>query len=73
MSEFKGIHREAAKDGTIKHVWGDNIAGHEQAMAAKDDISEGIQPEFNDQPEVPTDREFPKNGQDNGQRVKQMR
>lgn len=57
MSEFKGIYREVLKDGTIKHVQAYDIAGHEQAMAAKkDDISEGLQPDINDQPEVPADR-----------------
>lgn len=66
MSEFKGIHREVLEDGTIRHVLVRDESGHEQAMAAKDYISEGIQPDLNDLPEVPTDREFPKSGKDNG-------
>jgi len=66
MSEFTGIHREVLEDGTIKHVLVRDAAGHEQAKAAKDYISEGIQPALDDLPEVPTDHEFPKTGKDNG-------
>lgn len=66
MSEFKGIHREVLKDGTIKHVLVRDKSGHEQAKAAKDYISEGIQPDLDDLPEVSTGSEYPKTGKDNG-------
>jgi hypothetical protein len=66
MSEFIGIHREVLKDGTIKHVLVRDSSGHEQAKAAKDYISEGLQPDLDDLPEVPTKSEYPKAGKDNG-------
>jgi hypothetical protein len=66
MSEFTGIHREVLKDGTIKHVLVRDDTGHEQAKAAKDYISEGIQPAIDELPEVSTHSEYPKTGDDNG-------
>jgi hypothetical protein len=66
MSEFTGIHREVLKDGTIKHVLVRDKSGHEQAKAAKDYISEGIQPDLDDLPEVSAGSEYPKTGKGNG-------
>ena len=39
-----------------------DAAGKEQAIAAKDYISQGIQPELDELPEVGTDHEFPVSG-----------
>ena len=62
MSEFTGVHREVLQDGSIKHVVVRDTAGNEQAMAAKDYISQGIQPELDELPEVGTSEEFPVSG-----------
>ncbi|MEE8728036.1 MAG: hypothetical protein SOI28_02370 [Rahnella inusitata] len=62
MSEFTGVHREVLEDGSIKHVVIRDAAGKEQAIAAKDYISQGIQPELDELPEVGTDHEFPVSG-----------
>ena len=59
MSEFTGVHREVMKDGAIKHVLIRDAAGNEQSIAAKDYISQGIEPDLNELPEVSTDSEFP--------------
>jgi hypothetical protein len=50
------------EDGSIKHVVIRDAAGKEQAIAAKDYISQGIQPELDELPEVGTDHEFPVSG-----------
>ena len=62
MSEFTGVHREVLEDGSIKNVVIRDSAGKEQAIAAKDYISQGIQPELDELPEVGTDHEFPVSG-----------
>lgn len=62
MSEFTGVHREVMKDGAIKHVLIRDAAGNEQSIAAKDYISQGIEPDLNELPEVGTDSEFPVTG-----------
>ena len=62
MREFTGVHREVLEDGSIKHVVIRDAAGNEQAMAAKDYISQGIQPELDELPEVGTSEEFPVSG-----------
>ncbi|ADW73196.1 hypothetical protein Rahaq_1574 [Rahnella aceris] len=59
MSEFTGVHREVMKDGAIKHVLIRDAQGNEQSIAAKDYISQGIEPDLNELPEVGTDSEFP--------------
>ena len=59
MSNFTGVHREVMKDGAIKHVLIRDAAGNEQSIAAKDYISQGIEPELTELPEVGTDSEFP--------------
>lgn len=59
MSEFTGVHREVMKDGAIKHVLIRDAQGNEQSVAAKDYISQGIEPDLNELPEVETDNEFP--------------
>lgn len=62
MSEFTGVHREVLEDGSIKQVVIRDAAGNEQAIAAKDYISQGIEPELDELPEVRTDHEFPLSG-----------
>lgn len=59
MSEYTGVHREVMKDGAIKHVLIRDEAGNEQSIAAKDYISQGIEPDLNELPEVGTDSDFP--------------
>ncbi|WAS99656.1 hypothetical protein [Rouxiella chamberiensis] len=59
MAEFTGIHREVLQDGTIKHVLVRDAQGNESMKAAKDYISEGIEPQLDDLPEVGTDSEYP--------------
>ena len=56
MSKYQGIQREVFTDGSIKHVLVRDPQGNETAMAAKDYISEGIQPPLEDLPEVPTEQ-----------------
>jgi len=59
MSEYTGVRREVLKDGAIKHVVIRDAGGTEQAIAAKDYISQGILPDLNELPEVSTENEFP--------------
>jgi len=59
MSEYTGVHREVMKDGAIRHVLIRDAAGNEQSIAAKDYISQGIEPDLNELPEVGTDSDFP--------------
>ncbi len=59
VSEYTGVHREVMKDGAIKHVLIRDAAGNEQSIAAKDYISQGIEPDLNELPEVGTDSDFP--------------
>lgn len=53
METERGIKRVILSDGAIKHVIVEDGLGNERTMAAKDYISEGIQPPLEKLPEVP--------------------
>ncbi|CAM4093672.1 hypothetical protein [Serratia silvae] len=52
-----GIRRVILSDGAIKHVVVEDAMGNERPLAAKDYISEGIQPPLETLPEVPAQEE----------------
>ncbi|AEF44890.1 MULTISPECIES: hypothetical protein [Serratia] len=52
MTSFRGIKRVLLSDGAIKHVVVEDDVGDECTFAAKDYISEGIQPPLEELPEV---------------------
>ena len=59
MRRVTGVHREVIKDGAQQRRFIRDAAGNEQSIAAKDYISQGIEPERTELPEVGTDSEFP--------------
>jgi len=52
MTSYRGIKRVLLSDGAIKHVIVEDEVGDECTFAAKDYISEGIQPPLEELPEV---------------------
>lgn len=52
MTSYRGIKRVLLSDGAIKHVVAEDDLGDECTFAAKDYISEGIQPPLEELPEV---------------------
>ncbi len=53
MEPYRGIKRVILSDGAIKHVVVEDDLGNERILAARDYISEGIQPPLETLPEVP--------------------
>lgn len=53
MEPERGIKRVILSDGAIKHVVVEDAMGNVRTLAARDYISEGIQPPLEMLPEVP--------------------
>ncbi|TQI80169.1 hypothetical protein FHU10_4975 [Serratia fonticola] len=53
MESYHGIKRVILSDGAIKHVVAEDSMGNEHIFAARDYISEGIQPPLESLPEAP--------------------
>ena len=53
MEPYHGIKRVILSDGAIKHVVVEDGLGNEHIVAARDYISEGIQPLLEELPEAP--------------------
>lgn len=53
MEVYRGIKRVMLSDGAIKHVVVEDSVGNEGILAARDYISEGIQPPLETLPETP--------------------
>ncbi|WP_431222747.1 hypothetical protein ACQ86O_21270 [Serratia sp. L9] len=53
MEVYRGIKRVILSDGAIKHVVVEDSLGNERIVAARDYISQGIQPALETLPEAP--------------------
>ncbi|HEI8865460.1 hypothetical protein [Serratia sp. AKBS12] len=57
MEQCRGIKRILLASGAIKHVVVEDRLGNQRAFAAKDYISEGIQPPLEELPEQRADND----------------